>query len=223
MLKILALFVFSKVKVMTGYHDYLIVLSPSISVIGRVKQLKDFTAGVIGDYDSRHSKAHITIQPLMRKKPEWIEPLIPKLERDLQNMPPIIMDINGYNYFDHPERPTIYANLQSDSFTKVWFKQLRKYFSTPEFVPHITVARSIATDDFRKLWPRFKTFEWTEKFKVDKLTILRRETFGHDRSYKVFKEIPFNSRIDFFEFANSKLTPHRMPLNRMPNLQFNLF
>jgi 2'-5' RNA ligase len=221
--KNISIIVESKPKMMTGYQDYLIVLSPSESIIDNVKRLKDFSYQQIGEYDSHYSKAHITVQPWPRKRPVWIEPLIPKLERDLQTLPPVILDINGFNFFDHPDHPSIYAKLNSTALTKIWFKYLRKFFHTSDFEPHITIARSIPNESFTKLWPHFKDQEWNEQFIVDKLTILRRETIGHDKSYRVFKEIPFNNNLDFYTFTNLKLTTPALPLNKVNMQQISLF
>src|ERR1017187_2619652 len=110
---------------MTGYQDYLIVLSPPENILNRVKKLKDFSFNEIGEYESHYSKAAIVVQPWPRKKPVWIEPLVPKLVRDLQTLPPVVLDINGFNFFDHQDNPTIYAKLTSTPATKIWFKLLR--------------------------------------------------------------------------------------------------
>ena len=88
---------------MTGYQDYLIILSPPEDVSEQVKRLKYSSSAVIGEYEGLFSKAHITIQPWMRKKPVWVGPLIPKLERDLQNLPTITLTIDGFDFFDHQE------------------------------------------------------------------------------------------------------------------------
>jgi len=208
---------------MTGYQDYLIMLSPPENIINRVKKLKDFSFNEIGEYQSRYSKAHITIQPWPRKKPVWIEPLIPKLVRDLQSLPPVILDINGYAFFDQQDHKTIYAKLNSTPSTKIWFKLLRRFFNTSPFEPHITITRNIHHDDFNKLWPQFKNLQWNEQIKIDKLTILRREMIGHDKIYKVFKEIPFNHKLDFYDFANSKLKATLLPLNKVNIQQISLF
>jgi len=207
---------------MTGYQDYLIVLSPPESIISGVKKLKDFSFNKIGDYESRYSKAHITVQPWPRKKPVWIEPLIPKLVRDLQSMPPAILDINGFDFFDQQETATIYAKLNATPLTKIWFKLLRRFFNTQPFEPHITIARSIPSETFKELWPYFKNLQWNERFKIEKLTILRREMIGHDKIYKVFKEIPFNQRLDFYDFTTSKLKAPVL-LNRVNIQQISLF
>ncbi|WP_428331408.1 2'-5' RNA ligase family protein [Mucilaginibacter sp.] len=208
---------------MTGYHDYLIVLSPSLSVAKSVESAKNLCFKKIGEYNSHYAKAHITIQRWPRKRQEWIEPMIPKLERELKSLPPVLLDIDGFDFFDHQTNPTIYAKLNSTPLTQVWFKHLRRFFSKPDFEPHITIARSIPNEDFFKIWPYFKHSVWNEPFKVDKLTILRREMIGHDKSYKLFKEIAFNSRLNFYDFANSRLKAPILSLNKVNSQQINLF
>lgn len=208
---------------MTGYQDYLIVLSPPENIIGSVKKLKDFSFSKIGGYDSHYSKAHITIQPWPRKKPVWIEPLVPKLVRDLQTLPPITLNISGFAYFDQQDYKTIYAKLNSTPATKIWFNTLRRFFSNENSAPHITIARSLPNEGFDKLWPHFKNMPWNEQFKVDKLTILRREMIGHEKMYRVFKEIPFNNKLDLETFANSKLKAQFLSLNKVNTQQISLF
>ncbi|WP_259070266.1 2'-5' RNA ligase family protein [Mucilaginibacter sp. X4EP1] len=208
---------------MTGYQDYLIILSPPDEVSEQVKRLKYSSSTVIGEYDSLFSKAHISIQPWMRKKPEWVTPLIPKLQRDLQNLPPITLNIDGFAYFDQQETATIYAKLVSTPATKAWFKSLRKYFNTPSFEPHITVARSISKDNFNKLWPYFNGRPWQQEFKVDRLTILCREHIGYQQRYKIYREMPFNPRISFDDFMQLKLKAPHLLTNWTNSQQFSLF
>ncbi|BAU54682.1 2'-5' RNA ligase family protein [Mucilaginibacter gotjawali] len=208
---------------MTGYHDYLILLTPPASIINNVKKLKEQSFSMIGEYESRHSKAHITVQPWPRKRPVWIEPLLPKLERDLQTLPPLVMDINGFDFFDQQEFQTIYAKLTSTPATKLWFKLLRRFFNTSPFEPHITITRNIPHHNFKQLWPRFKTLPWNERFSIDKLTILRRETIGYDKTFKPYNEISFNKKLDFFEFTNFKLKQPAMSSAKNDGKQFSLF
>jgi 2'-5' RNA ligase len=207
---------------MKGYQDYLVVLSPE-SVIAKVRDLKGQAFEKVGEYESHYSKAHITIQNWARKKPVWIEPLIPMLARDLKSLPPVTLQINGFDFFDHLDRPTIYARFKSTPLTSVWFKHLRKYFGISNFEPHITIARSIPTETFKKLWPHFKNLDWNEEITIDKLTILRRDTIGHDKSYHVFRELEFNRQLDFYQFAQSKLKPAAAPKKQVDEQQFSLF
>ena len=208
---------------MTGYHDYLIVLSPPENIINNVQDLKNFSAAMIGDYEGRYSKAHISVQYWPRKKPVWIEPMIPKLERDLQTLPPLVVDINGFDFFDEQYNPTIYARLNYNPFVEVWFKHLRRFFSKSESIPHITIVKSISNTTFNKLWPHFKNREWNRQMRIDRLTILQRETIGDNKTYKMVKEIPFNPRLDFYSYTNLKLKARPATLKSLSTEQFSLF
>jgi len=210
-------------KVMTGYQDYLIVLTPSESVCRRIKRIKEDSAAMVGNYDGRHSKAHISIQQWPRKKPMWIETLMPKLERELLTLPPLVTSVKGFDFFHHEENPTIYARLDKTAATDIWFKHLKRFFSGGVFVPHITVARSLPAPAFKRLWPYISKQDWQEEFKVDKLTILRREMIGHDKTYRVYKELPFNRRLDFNKFTESKLKVPEVVEKPANSLQFSLF
>ncbi|HZY39119.1 MAG TPA: 2'-5' RNA ligase family protein [Mucilaginibacter sp.] len=208
---------------MTSYQDYLAILSPPENICNYIKNLKDFSAQIIGEFPSQHSKPHLSVQFLPRKKPVWIEPLMPKLERELQTLPPVELQINGFAYFDQQEFQTIYAKLNSTPATKLWFKLLRKFFNTPPFEPHITIARNIPHDDFKVLWQHFKDQPFNARFKVKELTILRRETIGHNKTYMVYKEMPFNHRLDFDAFTRAKLKPPAQIVNRNDEQQISLF
>ncbi|ASU34921.1 2'-5' RNA ligase family protein [Mucilaginibacter xinganensis] len=208
---------------MTGYQDYLIVLSPPDSIKKKIKRYKDDSAAIIGEYDSHYSKGHISIQQWPRKKPVWIDAMMPKLERELLSLPPLVVNIKGFDFFHHEDNPTIYARMDQTALTAIWYKQLKRFFSGGSFVPHITIARSIPAPAFKKLWPYLSKQEWNEEFKIDKLTILRRDTIGHDKSYKIYRELPFNRRLDFYNYTQSKVkTPvtTEKPVNTQ---QFSLF
>jgi hypothetical protein len=208
---------------MQGYHDYLILLSPPENIADGVKELKEYSGRVIGSFDGQNARANISIQQWARKRPVWIEPLLPKLERDLQTLPPLLMDLNGFGFFDQQEFQTIYAKLGSTPATKLWFKLLRRFFSNPPFEPHITIARNLPNADFKQLWPHFKSREWSGRFCIDRLSILRRETIGYDKTYKMFKEIHFNKKLDFFEFTNSKLKQPALSVSKKDEKQFSFF
>jgi hypothetical protein len=208
---------------MTHYQDYLVLLSPPENINAHIKSLKHFAGGIIGDFEGQHAKANIVVQPLPRKKPVWIEPLMPKLEREMQTLPPVELEINGFAYFDQQEFQTIYAKLNNTPATKLWFKLLRKFFNTPPFEPHITIARNIPNEDFKLLWPQFKDQPFNACFKVNQLTILRREAIGHNKTYMVYKEMPFNHRLDFTAFTKAKLKTPTPVIQRSDEHQISLF
>lgn len=190
---------------MKGYSDYLFILSPSDDIIDKVRSMKRFCSGIVGGFESLHSKAHITVQPFPRKKPFWIDPVTTKLEKEFSLIPPVTLQINGFGVFTSGDNATIYARLNLTPATDDWFKDIRRSLKLKKFEPHITIARSVTGQHFKQLWPHFRNRDWNEQFLIDRLTILQRETIGHDRNWKVFKEIPFKGDADsyFLKLVNT--------------------
>jgi 2'-5' RNA ligase len=183
---------------MKGYSDYLFILSPSDDIIDKVRSMKRFCLGIVGGFESLHSKAHITVQPFPRKKPFWIDPVTTKLEKEYTLISPITLQIDGFGVFTSGDNTTIYARLNITPITDEWFKNVRRSLKLKKFEPHITIARSLTADQFKRLCPHFRNRDWSETFLVDRLTILQRETIGHDRNWKIFKEIPFRGNPDSY-------------------------
>lgn len=181
---------------MKGYVDYLIILSPSEDVCERIKQYKQRAGDIIGHYDSMHSKAHISIKPMPRRKPYMAEPELAALKVNVKQLPPVTLVIEGFDFFNHGEEyRTVYAKIQSSVFTTQWFKALKKSLNIKDYlVPHITVARNIHKDDFDKLWLHFRKIKWVQDFEVNKLTILQREALNTFAHWEILMEIPFEAR-----------------------------
>lgn len=181
---------------MKGYVDYLIILSPSKDVCDQVEKYKRQSEGIIGHYDSAHSKAHISIKPMPRRKPYMTEPELAGLKANIKLLPPVTLVIDGFDFFNHGEEyRTVYAKIQSSTFTTQWFKALKKSLNIKDYlVPHITIARNIHKDDFDKLWPHLRKVKWVQDFEVNKLTILQREALNTFAHWEVLMEIPFEAR-----------------------------
>lgn len=208
---------------METYKDYLVILSPPQGIKNKVKKYKELSSKVIGKYESIYSKAHITVQPWPRKRRVWIDQMIPKIERELSLMPPLSLDVKGFNFFQGNDAPTIYAELQSTDLTKEWFKKLRKCLDAEPRIPHITITRTIAADAFKKLWPHFKNKRWNEHFEIHELIIPERETIGHDRNYKVFKRIPFNKNYTMESVVPLKKADKQLTNKAAHDQQLTLF
>jgi len=189
---------------MTGYKDYLIILSPPYKIGEQVKKFKQSSARLIGDFEGMHGKAHITLKALRRQKPFWTEPMFAQLEKELSLIEPFTLQVNGFATFLPADFTTIYAAIKSTPEMEDWFKRLRKCLNEKKAVPHITIARQIPNAQAKKLWPKFKDRPWNEKFEVKRLTILHRETFGSSKSWEAFKEIPFRGDAQLNALVNKK-------------------
>jgi 2'-5' RNA ligase len=181
---------------MKGYADYMIVLSPPEGVSEQIEKHKLDAEGIIGAYEGLHSKAHISIKPMPRRKPYMAEPEIAGLKNNLKLLPPVTLTIDGFDFFAHgDEYRTIYAKIRSTHQTTQWFKVLKKGLNIKDYlVPHITIARNIHVTAHQKLWPQFKSIRWVEAFEIGQLTILRREAFNNFAHWEVYLQIPFEAR-----------------------------
>jgi hypothetical protein len=181
---------------MKNYADFMMVLSPAESVKTWVKEHKNYAAGIIGQYESMHSIAHVSIKRLSRQITFLTEPSIIALNKTLHTIPPVALTIDGFDYFNHGEDyKTIYAKIRSTPATTQWFKTLKKHLNIKEFmVPHITIARNIPVWAFEQLWPHFKTINWVESFTVCELTVLQREAYAPYANWEVFTKLPFNAK-----------------------------
>src|ERR1700749_3757424 len=189
---------------MEAYKDYLIILTPPAPIAEQVKKFKQSSARLIGDFEGMHSKAHLTMKRLSRQKPFWTEPMFQQLEKELSLMEPVTLQLNGFATFLPTDYTTIYAAITSTPLMEDWFKRLRKCLNEKKSVPHITIARQVPNDKAKKLWPKFKDRPWSDKFEVKCLTILERETYGHDKNWQVLKQISFRGNPEWYVRQDKK-------------------
>jgi len=208
---------------MTGYKDYMIVLSPPKSIDDQVKKFRKSSAYLIGDFDGMHGKAHITMKNLRRQKPFWTEPLFEQLAKELSLIEPMTLQINGFATFLPTDFTTIYAAIKSTLEMEDWLKRLRKSLNEKKAVPHITIARQIPNALAKKLWPKFKDRQWDEEFEIDRLTILHRETFGGSKHWELFREIRFRGNADYNYLMQVKKAKENNPLKNIDDQQISLF
>ena len=181
---------------MKAYADYLITLSPSSDVCEQIETYKQQAADLVGHCDSMQSRADISIKPMPRRKPYMAEPELAALKANVKLLPPVTLVVDGFDFFNHGEEyRTVYAKIQSSTFTTQWFRALKKSLNIKDYlVPHITIARNIHKNDFDKLWPHFRKIKWVHDFEVHKLTILKREALNTFAHWEVLMEIPFEAR-----------------------------
>jgi hypothetical protein len=183
---------------MMSYADYLIIISPPDNIIKAVEKYKRASVKLIGHYESMYSTAHISITHQHRCKPFLIEPAVIIMEKKLGTMPPIELNIKGFNFFSHGQHTkTIYAEIELTETTEKWFKLLKIQLGikVAGFVPHITIAKNIPVTAFNKLWPNFVNHSYSKSFTANHLTILHRETYVEYSEWRVYKEIFFQNRL----------------------------
>lgn len=186
------------------YKDYLFILTLPEGITEQVKKFKQASQRLIGDYESMHSPGHISLKILHRQKPVWTEPLIEQMAKELSLIEPFTLQMNGFATFLPTDFTTIYAAIRSTPEMEDWFKRVRRCLNEKKAVPHITIARQVPNELAKKLWPKFKDLPWGDTFSVDRLTILHRETYGYERKWTRFKDIPFKGDPELNRYVDKK-------------------
>lgn len=181
---------------MTGYADYLFLLSPPEAIKAEVARYKKASVKYIGDFSGMQSPAHITINQLERQKPYMVDAAFERTKQMLQAMPPVLLHMDGFKYFTHlHSKMTIYAYIRSSPAMEEWFSLLRKNLNIKKvLIPHLPVVKNIPEADFNKLWPNFKNKKLLEPFWIYELKVLQRETFGTTAGkWEAYKTIKFSN------------------------------
>jgi len=183
---------------MTSYADYLMIIVPPDHIIKEITRYKRASVNLIGHFEGMHSSPNITITHQTRCKPFLALSAMEQMAKKLTTMPPVEMHINGFSYFNIGQTSkTIYAVIERTAETDNWFKLLKIQMGIKikNFVPHIPVAKNIPFGSFNKLWPNFADRQLSERFSVNSLTILHRETYVEYCEWRVYKELFFANKL----------------------------
>lgn len=184
---------------MSGYCDYMLLLRPDEPVNARIAYYKAFAEGLIGNYPSARSTAHISIAQYIRRKPFVMRPAIDDLHPRLRTMKAVTLQINNFNFFVHKNDTfTIYAAIEPTYRGDNWFNTLAQHLhvNRKSFIPHLTIARAINENAFYKLWPQFKYMVFRQPFVIDNLTVLERETLNSYSKWSIYHEFKFESEAE---------------------------
>ncbi|MFD1258910.1 2'-5' RNA ligase family protein [Mucilaginibacter terrae] len=184
---------------MESYYDYLFLLQPSEHVKKQINHCKFKASDYIGPYPGMKSTAHISIEDLTRQKPYVIKSLIDGVRNKIASMPPVTLQIDGFQFFTHNENyMTIYAAIKPTYKSDNWFSLLKKQLNSKTAItPHITVTKHIPVDAFYKLWSELRLVNYKETFTADRLTILQRETFKPNARYAIYEELHFKNELRY--------------------------
>ena len=179
---------------MAELKEYMIVLNPSKVVEEHIKLYKHGASEFIGTYPGLNSKAHISLWHKQKLSRELIDTFTTIVQRKFNNIPSTNVAIDGFNYFAHgTDLMTIYANIKSNYITDNWFDLIRKQLNlnNHDFVPHITVTRSIPVDAFYTLWPKFKATAFQINFVPASISVLERDLMTPDSTWQLHKKLFF--------------------------------
>jgi 2'-5' RNA ligase len=80
--------------------------------------------------------------------------------------------VNGLGIFKHGSNKTIYLQLEY----KTPVADLAKALGGKSITPHITIARNLVPDDFDKAWECLRSVSYSNHFRCNSVTVLKRES-----------------------------------------------
>ena len=194
---------------MNSYADYYFLISLPDNVTHEIGRYKKASVGVIGQYESMNSPAHVSVCTQQRCKPFLVEPALERMENRINTMPAVELQIKGFNFFNHANVSyTIYAKIEINPKVNNWFKLLfnQMQIKCNSFSPHVTVARNIPGCSFRKLWPNFEGRQFDFLIRVNHMIVLQRPTYLEHQQWQECKKMYFENKI---------ATTNQHPINKL--------
>jgi 2'-5' RNA ligase len=171
---------------------YMFVLEPSTGIKIDVALLKREVYNLIGEFDSLHSTAHITVWDTGKLNRYIIDEFINKVTDKITNTPPAKIEIEGFDCFDYNNSSkTIYVAIKPSYSTDTWFTELYRILDKSERKPHITVCKGLNIKNFQLLWYVFKDRLYKNSFIPQCLTVLELDPLDDYPKWSTYKTINF--------------------------------
>ncbi len=179
----------------TGFFQYLFVITPSPSVREEVIAFKKELSNQIGKFSSLDSEPHITIGTITLSIAKE-EALLERIQYVCHYSDPFEVELEGFGSF---KPHTVYARLGDSSFIRSFMRACeeatqglpsKKGWQPKAKNPHMTIGRELGSK-FKQSKELFVNRQFQARFKVTNLRVMRREIEGR---YSIITELPFQSQ-----------------------------
>jgi 2'-5' RNA ligase len=183
--------------VLDTVYQYFLIISPPDEIKSKVKSLKYKLHKAVGlsDYNL-HSVPHISLMSFHTMTPVN-ERCFVALQQLFSKNNSFEVYLNGFDYFEHGEEAnTIYVKIENSCQIVRIYNELHSLLGLRirEFIPHLTLAKTISRTRFNKSYEMIKQHFFSEKFNCSHVTVLERKLqHGVVSNYKVLKEIEFKT------------------------------
>ncbi len=174
----------SAIKIQTPVQELFFMITPARHIASDVSVLKDDVHYLIGHpFEDQKFNAHIA---LFKYADEHADDMIRFVEGKAAELKPFNVFLKDFGVFYTGANRTIYMDIVNKYPIRDIFEKIIKEDSN--FVPHITIAKNLSSDDFLKCWPYLKGLKYgNQHFLCDRITVLRRT----GKKWERYKEIPF--------------------------------
>jgi 2'-5' RNA ligase len=184
-----------KGKFQYDLNEYMLVVNPSNRVNWEVEDLKLELASNYGPYRGVKSKAHVGLMNLVLHTSQERE-IVSRIKKKAASIDSFDIVLDGFDFFD--ESNTLFVNMISGAnplislhnyiMADVHIKELVTGPANRNFTPHLTIGRRLTDTQFRNVYHEFKNRPYTNYFRVDSVSLLKRKGPASDWTYLM--EIP---------------------------------
>ena len=163
------------------------VISPPRHILSDVSVLKDDVHYLIGhELEDRYAKANIALFKYSDTD-NRMNHMLRFVEARANEIEPFNVFLKDFGVFYNGSFRTIYMDIVNKSPIQEIFEKIVK--EDPAYIPHITIARNLAINDFLRCWPYLKGLRYSNQhFLCDRITVLART----DRKWMHYKDIVFS-------------------------------
>jgi hypothetical protein len=164
------------------------MIAPPRHIVSDVSVLKDDVHYLIGhELEDRYAKANIALFKYSDSE-KHMNHMVRFVEARAAELSSFNVFLKDFGVFYSGAFRTIYMDIVNKSPIQEIFEKIVK--EDPQYIPHITVARNLAIDDFLRCWPYLKGLNYSNQhFLCDRITVLARA----DKKWVHYKDILFGA------------------------------
>ena len=159
-------------KPVTESNELLFTIAPPKGIAEYVAFLKSHVRSALGhSFEGETAKAHIS---LFSFRDEHAEDLLYRIDSKVSSLSPFHVHIKNLNYFDDGDTRTIYLEVVHKNPICEIVENVLDQPAQPDFTPYITIARNLEINDFMKAWKSLKNLSYSDYFRCDHITVLKK-------------------------------------------------
>ncbi len=168
-----------------------VIISPPESILQDVFYLKRSIREILGHtFESEFSKAHVS---LLKYRDPHTDNELYQINNRLSSLKPFTLYIKDFDILHHGSNRSICFNV----INKNPVRELAEMISGRDITPHIPIAKNLTADDFEKVWSAIKRVTYSNHFRCDHLTVLKRSS-GPWRHYM---DLYFDKNVEIHHYA----------------------
>ncbi len=176
-------------------NQFLTIISPPEEIIEYVHALKEDLARQYGDFESRNSIAHITLNSFLiadSRSPFVLSAIM----RRLSNFGTFRLEIRDFDFFNDTQKVFLNVNpsVDFDRMVGEYDELNRNFIKTKKFTaskrPHITIGKKLNPHSFDEIRESFSNMTFNYEFPVDRLEVLSYNLI--EKRYNPYCEIPLD-------------------------------